>query len=489
MTLLDTYSVVADQPFSVPASTAATDLHARIANREAIVAVVGLGYVGVPLAVAYAEAGFRVVGIDANSKRVQTMREGRSPVEDISDAQLAPITAKMSALYIDRSRDAPASGFLAVTSDFDVLSIVDAVVICVPTPLSHTKDPDLSYILAVTDEIARRLRPGVLVVLESTTYPGTTEEIVLPMLEHPDTVRQRRSGDHRGSARSPLVVGRDFFLAFSPERIDPGRTDFRVTNTPKVVGGVTTACLQVACDLYSTIVERVVPVSRPQVAELVKLLENTFRSVNIALVNELAQWCDRLGVDVWEVIDAAATKPFGFMPFRPGPGLGGHCIPVDPHYLAWKLRVLDHPAQFIQLAAEVNASMPRYVMEKIGAALNDDCKSVRNANVLVLGVAYKADVSDVRESPAIDLIRLLLLNGANVRICDPHVRELIVGGTTLQSLPLDESLLTESDCVVIETDHSEFDWDLIVRHARTIVDTRNASARASGPVRARIVKL
>ena len=488
MTLVDLNPVV-ERSFAISASPSLLDLHARIASREAIVAVVGLGYVGIPLAVAYAEAGFRVVGVDSNVQRVQTMREGRSPVEDISDARLTPITAQVSALYTNRPRDVEAPGFLAVTSDFDLLSLADAVVICVPTPLSNTKDPDLSFILAVTDEIAQRLRPGVLVVLESTTYPGTTEELILPMLEHPEDSRHRRSGDNHRTTRSPLVVGRDFFLAFSPERIDPGRTDYGVANTPKVVGGVTGACLQVATELYSAIVERVVPVSRPKAAELVKLLENTFRSVNIALVNELAMWCDRLEVDVWEVIDAAATKPFGFMPFRPGPGLGGHCIPVDPKYLAWKLRVLDFPAQFIELAAEINASMPRHVMEKVSQALNDDSKAVRNSNVLVLGVAYKPNVSDVRESPALDLVRLLLKGGANVHFNDPHVPEICVDGTVLRSVPLDESLLREADCVVIETDHAEFDWNHIVRHARTIVDTRNATAAVSGRTRARIVKL
>jgi UDP-N-acetyl-D-glucosamine dehydrogenase len=372
---------------TVPASAPARELRRRIESRDAVIAIIGLGYVGLPLAVSYAEAGFRVVGIDLDGRRVEGLRDGISPVEDIPDVRLAPIVAPLPELYAPRPHngDQPA-GFLAATSDFDVLSIADAVIICVPTPLSHTKDPDVSYIMAAADQIARRLHPGMLVVLESTTYPGTTEELVLPLLENPQAVLRRRHDDRRQSPRSPLVVGRDFFLAFSPERIDPGRRDHTIQTTPKVVGGTTPTCLSLATALYGSIVNHVVQVSNPKAAEMVKLLENTFRSVNIGLVNELAMWCDKLDVDVWEVIEAAATKPFGVMPFRPGPGLGGHCIPIDPLYLAWKLRSLDYPARFITLASEINMSMPHHVLAKVATALNDDAKAVRGSRVLVLGV-------------------------------------------------------------------------------------------------------
>jgi UDP-N-acetyl-D-glucosamine dehydrogenase len=450
------------------------ELERRILTRDAVVAVVGLGYVGIPLAVAYAEAGFRVVGIDTDARRVKAIGNGHSPVEDMSDLRLAALAGTLSALYEPRPDGSDSPGMLVATSDYDHLRAVDAVIICVPTPLSEAKEPDISYITAVTAEIARHLRPGVLVVLESTTYPGTTEEVMLPMLE----------GQGDG-----LTAGHDFFLAFSPERIDPGRTDYDVRNTPKVVGGLTPTCLQVASMLYGTVVDKVVPVSQPKVAELVKLLENTFRNVNIGLVNELAMWCDRLGVDVWEVIDAAATKPFGFMPFKPGPGLGGHCIPVDPHYLEWKLRMLDHPARFIQLAAEVNGSMPRHVEGKIAHALNENEKSVRRARVLILGVAYKPNISDVRESPALELIHLLLAKGADVSFSDPHVAEIRVGETRLVATPLTDDTLGQSDCVVIITDHNGFDWNQVVSHSRTIVDTRNATARATVSGRARVYKL
>jgi UDP-N-acetyl-D-glucosamine dehydrogenase len=454
---------------------------------------VGLGYVGIPLAVAYAEAGFRVVGIDSDSRRVAVIRGGNSPVEDISDDRIAGLSVSMPELFAhrnhDHDRDHERKGVLYATSDFDLIASADVVIICVPTPVSHAKDPDISCIRAVTAEIAHRLRPGMLVVLESTTYPGTTEEVMLPLLEHPAAVGLFRSGDSSNTPRSSFVVGRDFFLAFSPERIDPGRTDFTVQTTPKVVGGTTPACLHLATTLYGLIVDKVVPVSQTKVAELVKLLENTFRCVNIGLVNELAKWCDHLGVDVWEVVDAAATKPFGFMSFRPGPGLGGHCIPVDPHYLAWKLRELGQPAQFIQLAAEVNESMPRHVMNKVRDALNADAKSVKNARILVLGVAYKPNISDVRESPALDLIRLLLADGAAVSFCDPFVSELTVNGTTLTGVPMDDETLRNADCVVIETDHAVFQWDRVARECRVVVDTRNAMGNVADLGRARIVKL
>ncbi len=487
--ILDNHAeVVVD--LSIPAPEAAKELRRRIESRDAIVAVIGLGYVGLPLAVSYAEAGFRVVGIDLDARRVEGLREGISPVEDIPDVRLAPIVAPVPELYAPRPHNGdPMAGFLAATSDFDVLSIVDAVIICVPTPLSHTKDPDVSYIMAATDQIARRLHPGMLVVLESTTYPGTTEELVLPLLENPQAVLRRRHDDQRQSPRSPLVVGRDFFLAFSPERIDPGRRDHTIHTTPKVVGGTTPTCLSLATALYGSIVNHVVQVSNPKAAEMVKLLENTFRSVNIGLVNELAMWCDKLDIDVWEVIDAAATKPFGFMPFRPGPGLGGHCIPIDPLYLAWKLRSLDYPARFITLASEINMSMPHHVLAKIATALNDDAKAVRGSRVLVLGVAYKGDISDVRESPALDLIKLLIESGANLAYHDPYVPAVKVNGATIRSVDLTDAELAAADCVVIETNHSIFDWDHIGACTRNIVDTRNAMASVNGEPRARVVKL
>lgn len=472
---------------AVPAPSGARELERRIAQRQAIVAVVGLGYVGLPLAVAYAEAGFRVIGIDVDPRRVTRLRDRRSPVEDIADERLAPLIAPVTRVF-DPNHDGT-RGCITVAGDYELVTQADAVIICVPTPLSHTKDPDVSFILAAVEQISTRLHPGMLVVLESTTYPGTTEEIVLPRLEHPWAFRARRREDHREHDRAPFVVGRDFFLAFSPERIDPGRTDYTVQTTPKVVGGVTPVCMHVAEALYGTIVDKVVPVSSPKAAELVKLLENTFRSVNIALVNELALWCDHLDTDVWEVIDAAATKPFGFMPFKPGPGLGGHCIPVDPQYLAWKLRTLDHTARFIELAVEINASMPRHVLGKVAAVLNDAERSVRGARVLVIGVAYKPNVSDVRESPAIDLIALLTELGARVVYHDPHVTELRVGGVVLHSADLDPAQLETADCVVIETDHADVDLELVATHSRAIVDTRNALSRVVVPPSCRVVKL
>ncbi len=476
-------------PLIIAASSAGSELYSRIVTTEAVIAVVGLGYVGIPLAVAYAEAGFRVVGIDSDSRRVAVIRGGHSPVEDIVDDRIARLSVSMPDLFARRTPDQEPKGMLYATSNFDLIASADVVIICVPTPVSHAKDPDISCIRAVTAEIAHRLRPGMLVVLESTTYPGTTEEVMLPLLEHPASVGLYRSGDSTNTPRSSFVVGRDFFLAFSPERIDPGRTDFDVRTTPKVVGGITPACLHLATTLYGIIVDKVVPVSQTKVAELVKLLENTFRCVNIGLVNELAKWCDHLGVDVWEVVDAAATKPFGFMSFRPGPGLGGHCIPVDPHYLAWKLRELGQPAQFIQLAAEINESMPRHVMNKVRNALNDDAKSVKNARVHILGVAYKPNIGDVRESPALDLISLLLADGAIVSFSDPYVSEIAINGTTLSSVAMNDETLRSADCVVIETDHDAFLWDQVARESRVIVDTRNAMSLVAETGRARIVKL
>lgn len=414
----------------------------KIESRQAQIGVVGLGYVGLPLAAAFARAGFCVVGVDVDSDKVDQLRQGQSYIADVPAAEIAPLVA---------------NGRFRPTTDYNQLSDTDAISICVPTPLRKTKDPDISYIIDAADNIARVGATGKLVVLESTTYPGTTEEVILPRLIH--------NGDR---------VGHDFFLAFSPERIDPGRTDYTVYNTPKVIGGITPACQETAVALYNTIVAQPVPVSSTAAAEMVKLLENTFRAVNIGLVNEVALMCDRLGLNVWEVVKAAATKPYGFMPFYPGPGLGGHCIPVDPHYLSWKLRTLNYTARFIELAAEVNSAMPAYVVSKIAAGLNEFRKAVNGSRVLLLGVAYKPNVADVRESPALDIIHLLQAQGAEISYHDPYVPDLTLEDFTLESVPLTAVSLQQADCVVIVTDHAAFDWPLIAQHAPLIVDTRNA---------------
>ncbi|MFN2134353.1 MAG: nucleotide sugar dehydrogenase, partial [Candidatus Promineifilaceae bacterium] len=381
-------------------TTIKDDLESRIASREIEIAIIGLGYVGLPLAVAFAETGFTVIGIDVSAAKVESINQGKSYVEDIASGALMPLVTQ---------------GRLRASTDFAELADAGAIIICVPTPLRKTKDPDISYIVAATEEIARYGSSGKLIVLESTTYPGTTEEIILPRLA--------RYGDE---------VGRDFFLAFSPERIDPGRSDYLVANTPKVVGGSTPNCLEIAVKLYGCIVQQPVPVSSTASAEMVKLLENTFRAVNIGLVNEVALMCNKLGLDVWEVVEAAATKPYGYMPFYPGPGLGGHCIPIDPHYLSWKLRTLNYTARFIELAAEVNSHMPDYVVNKVGEALNDHFKSVNGSSILVLGVAYKPNVSDTRESPALDVIHLLQQRGATVCYHDPLVSQLDGAGIPLR---------------------------------------------------------
>jgi nucleotide sugar dehydrogenase len=378
------------------ASSSKDRLLQRIADRSAHVGIIGIGYVGLPLAAVFGAAGLRVTGLDTSAERVAAINAGRSYINDVPTDVVAQLRA---------------DGLLDATTDFDVISDLDAISICVPTPLRKTRDPDISAIIAVTEQIAHRLRPGHLIVLESTTYPGTTREVILPRLE-----------------ASGLTVGVDYFLAFSPERVDPGRTDWTTRNTPKIMGGVTPACLETARALYETAIERVVPVSSPEVAEMVKLLENTFRAVNIGLVNEVLLMCDKLGLDVWEVIDAAATKPFGFMKFTPGPGLGGHCIPIDPLYLSWKLKMLNYTARFIDLASEVNTEMPRYWVQKVQDALNDAGRPVKGSRVLALGVAYKRDVDDVRESPALDIIHLLHEKGALVTYHDPHVPEVQLRG-------------------------------------------------------------
>jgi UDP-N-acetyl-D-glucosamine dehydrogenase len=432
----------------------------RLNERSAQIGVIGLGYVGLPLAVAFAEAGFSVIGLDVSAEKVAALNGGKSYIPDIPTGQLAPLAK---------------SGKLRATTSYDDLRAVDAVSICVPTPLRKTKDPDMSYVISAADSLAEIVHAGMLVVLESTTYPGTTDEILLPRL-----------------TRSGLVVGQDVFAAFSPERIDPGNKKYGVRNTPKVIGGATEACQEVTCAYYGSIVDEVVAVSSPIAAEMVKLLENTFRAVNIGLVNEMALMCNRLNVDVWEVIRAASSKPFGFMPFYPGPGIGGHCIPIDPLYLSWKLKTLNYTARFIEMASEINTSMPVHVVSRVVEALNDDAKAVRNSKIAVIGVAYKRDVDDLRESPALDIIQLLEEKGAQVSYHDPFVPVLHLdhgrADRALRSVDLTAEWLNAADCVVIVTDHSAYDWAWIVAHSRLILDTRNATAsvRANGH---RIVKL
>jgi UDP-N-acetyl-D-glucosamine dehydrogenase len=414
----------------------------RIRLREARCGIIGLGYVGLPLALEFARAGFRTTGIDVDRAKVDAIRAGRSYIVDVSDDEIA--------------KEVDAGRFVA-TPDFATIRELDTINICVPTPLRKTKDPDLTFIVAAVKEISRHLRRGQLVILESTTYPGTTEEVVQPALES-----------------SGLRVGRDFCLAFSPERIDPGNPRFNTRNIPKVVGGVTPYCTEIAQTLYEQCLERVVPVSSPHVAEMVKLLENTFRSVNIGLVNEIALMCHAIGIDVWEVIEAAKTKPFGFMPFYPGPGLGGHCIPVDPFYLSWKAKMHGFEPRFIELAGHINAGMPRFVVEKVTDALNAHSKSVRGSRLHVLGVAYKPGVNDVRESPALTVMRLLREKGAVLSYSDPYVPVIRDEELSLDSMPLQNGWLGNVDCVVILTNHVSFDWDKVARTARLVVDTRNA---------------
>lgn len=464
-------------------STFAT-LAKKIESKQAIIAIIGVGYVGLPLAVVFAEAGYSVIGIDVDRHRVDSINRGESYTGDISSETLSWLTSNRTRAA-DGGTPSPnwqSAGGLTATTDFDALIDADVAIVCVPTPLSKTKDPDVSYIVSSADAITSRLHPGMLIVLESTTYPGTTEEVILPRLESVDFRLDE------GEQSRTLKAGTDFFLAFSPERIDPGRTDWTVRNTPKVVGGITSACTELAESLYGRAVQKVVPVSSTRVAEMVKLLENTFRATNIALVNEVAIMCDRLDIDVWEVIEAAKTKPFGFVPFYPGPGLGGHCIPVDPQYLAWKMKTLNYNARFIQLAEEINFGMHLYVLNKIADALNEDEKPLKCSRVLLLGVAYKADVSDIRESPAIDIIRLLQQKGAEVSYHDPYVSELNVDGLSMTSVSLKMETLMEADCVVITTAHKSYDWRWVVGHSRLVVDTRNATGDVAKDL-GRVVKL
>ena len=414
----------------------------KIRSKRARVGVIGLGYVGLPLVVEFAKAGLHAVGLDVDPSKVAAIGRGESYIADVPSDEVGAVTA---------------SGHLTATTDFAALADVDTINICVPTPLRKTKDPDLSHVVAAVDQIAARLHAGQLVILESTTYPGTVGEVVQPKLEE-----------------GGLRAGRDFFLAFSPERVDPGNTEWTTRNIPKVVGGIDPASTTVATALYEQIVETVVPVSSTGVAEMVKLLENTFRAVNIGLVNELALMCRDLDVDVWEVIDAAKTKPFGFMPFYPGPGLGGHCIPIDPFYLSWKARQSGFESRFIELAGHVNAGMPRYVVQRIADALNSTSKAINGSHVHLFGIAYKPGVSDTRESPALDIAQLLLDRGGLVRYSDRFVPSVQLGPVALPGVTAEEALADGIDCAVITTHHSQVDYADIVRRVPVVVDTRNA---------------
>jgi UDP-N-acetyl-D-glucosamine dehydrogenase len=449
------------------------DLESRITNHEALVGVIGLGYVGLPISCTIAERGLRAIGVDVDPAKVERLRSGKSYLRHVPDDRIAALVDPgRGAEELARGREA---GFVP-TADFDHLALCDAILICVPTPLSPAREPDLSFVVDTVETVAAKLRPGQLVVLESTSYPGTTDEVVKPILE-----------------RSGLRTGKDFALAFSPEREDPGNAAFATSAIPKLVGGVTERCGKIAVALYETFIDRVVPVSTAKVAESAKILENVFRAVNIALVNEAKLLFERMDVDVWEVIEAAATKPFGFMPFQPGPGLGGHCIPVDPFYLTWKARHFDFATRFIELAGEINSAMPEHVVERIALALNDRERSVRGARILILGIAYKKDVDDLRESPALRILEILEARGARVAYNDPHVPTLRARKLRhyepieLDSTPLTPEALGEADAVVIATDHAAYDWDEVVERSRLVVDTRNAT-RGVRQGREKIVK-
>ncbi len=428
----------------------------RINDRKAVVGVIGLGYVGLPLAVEFAKAGFHVIGYDVSQRVADLLMRGESHIQDVPKSDVAALVK---------------SGHLEATTDESRLHEADAISIAVPTPLSKTRDPDMSYVIAATEAAVRQAHPGMLVVLESTTYPGTTREVMLPAF-----------------MEKGLTVGEDIFLAFSPERVDPGNPKYHTKNTPKVVGGITPACTEIATALYASCIDTIVPVESTEAAELVKLLENTFRSVNIGLVNEMAIVCDKLGVDVWDVIDAAATKPFGFMKFTPGPGIGGHCIPLDPHYLAWKMRTLNYKTRFIDLASEINSQMPDYVVEKVSNALNVDRKPVNGSKILVLGVAYKPDIDDVRESPALDVIRLLEERGATVSFHDPFISTVREDGHMRHGVDLTPEIIAATDAVVVVTDHKKVNYQLVMDNATLIVDSRNVT-RKLVRTKARVVSL
>jgi UDP-N-acetyl-D-glucosamine dehydrogenase len=430
-------------------------LQERISNKQARIGVIGLGYVGLPLAIEFAKAEFNVTGIDNNREKVDSLNDGKNYIKDVDDKELKNMITNRN--------------FLA-TTDFEKLSILDCVIICVPTPLNKLKDPDISHVLDVLNFLKTHIHKNMLISLESTTYPGTTRELLLPELES-----------------SGLIVGDDFYLCYSPERIDPGNPTFKINNTPKVIGGVTKKCTEIASLFYGQIIDQPVEVSSPEAAELSKILENTYRSINIGLANEVAIMCEKLGVDVWEIIEAAASKPFGYMKFKPGPGLGGHCIPIDPHYLSWKMKSLDYQARFIQLAGDINTAMPVHVRDLIALGLNYIEKSINNSKILVLGVAYKPDIDDTRESPALDIIQLLETDGAQVDYYDPFADHIEWEGTSKNSLEnIDEKTLREYDLVALITNHSNFNYDLIKRGSRLIVDTRNAFDHSDAP---HIIKL
>jgi UDP-N-acetyl-D-glucosamine dehydrogenase len=432
------------------------DLRGKIDSREARIGVIGLGYVGLPLAVELGSAGFSVTGFDIDATKIRAISEGRSYIGDVDSSAVATLVE---------------AGRLDATSDFEKLAKVDVINICVPTPLRKTRDPDVSFIASAVQEIRKHLHEGQLIILGSTTYPGTTHEFVIPLL-----------------ADSDLVIGKDFSLAFAPERIDPANPNFKVTNVPKVVGGETALCTELACQVFGTVFKTIVPVTSTQAAEMVKLLENTFRAINIGLANEIALMCQKLDLDVWEVIDAAATKPYGFMKFTPGPGLGGHCIPVDPAYLSWKMKSLNFPARFIELATEVNSGMPDHVVDRITEMLNEDRLAVNGSQILILGVAYKSNVDDMRESPALDVIGGLLERGAKIRYHDAFVPECEIAGETMKSVDLTDDVLKTSDLVVVLTDHPDVDYDRVVRVGPRVFDTRNATKNVAGD-REKITKL
>jgi UDP-N-acetyl-D-glucosamine dehydrogenase len=427
----------------------------KIKRHEAKVAVIGIGYVGLPLCVEMARAGFHTTGYDKSEAKVKSVRDGISYIKDIPDSLLAPLVH---------------SGKLTASTNPDVLGEADVVIICVPTPLNKTKEPDNSFIVMAADDLRPRLHKDMLIILESTTFPGFTREILLPNL-----------------TQDGLKVGEDFFLCFSPERVDPGNEKWHTKNTPKVVGGTTPRCLEAIQAMYGQVIDNLVPVSSTDAAEMVKLLENTFRAVNIGMVNEVAIMCHKLGLNTWEVIDAAATKPFGFMRFYPGPGLGGHCIPVDPLYLSWKLKTLKYEARFIELADDINTHMPHLVVEKAMLALNDQKKALNGSKVLILGIAYKKDIDDVRESPALDIIELLSEKGAEVSYHDPYAPTVQILGHTHRSVGLDG--LENYDCVIVVTDHSNIDYKQVVQRARLVVDTRNALKNVRADARAKIISL
>ena len=418
------------------------NLEEKIRSKDVSIGVIGLGYVGLPLAVEFTNKGFSVIGIDISVDKVEKINRGENYIKDVKDHELKSAVDK---------------GLLRATTNFSVVEKIDAISICVPTPLIKTKDPDISFIKDALEKISQYMHSDCLVVLESTTYPGTTRELMLPDLE-----------------KSGLTVGEDFFLAFSPERVDPGNPVFQTKNTPKVIGGITPQCTSIAKILYEQIIDTVVPVSSAEAAEMVKLLENTFRSINIGLVNEMAIMCDKLGVNVWDVIEAAATKPFGYMKFLPGPGLGGHCIPIDPYYLSWKMKALNYNARFIELAGEINSSMPEYVIDLVAEGLNRQKKSINGSKILILGIAYKRDIDDVRESPALDVLRLLENKGADVEYHDPFVPRISWNGEAIGSVSLSKDIILSADVVIIVTDHKDFDYNMIRKNAKIVIDTRNA---------------